>query len=63
MQILLQPKDVLTNEVQWWFIYNSDTKEIVVAPQQCSGYTSSPFAMVVADTKEELDQYIIENIF
>jgi len=42
-------------------IYNADTKVIVIEPLQCSGYTSSPFTMVISDAKEELDQYIIEN--
>lgn len=50
-----------TIELNWWMIYNADTKVIIIEPLQCSGYTSSPFTMVVADTKEELDQYIIDN--
>lgn len=61
MQILSQPKDVLTNEVQWWFIYNSDTGTILQEPIQCLGKTSSPYTMVVADTKDECDTFITQN--
>jgi hypothetical protein len=53
--------EVQTTDQDWWMIYNSDTKELVLEPQQCSGFTSSPFTMVVSDNKEELDQYILEN--
>jgi len=55
------PSEVQTTDQDWWMIYNSDTKELVVNPQQCSGLTSSPFTMVVSDNKEELEQYIIYN--
>lgn len=60
-EIIPSPYEVQTTEQDWWMIYDADTKEIVVEPQQCSGYTSSPFTMVIADTKEELDQYIVDN--
>jgi hypothetical protein len=53
--------EVQTTDQDWWMIYNSNTKELVIEPQQCSGFTSSPFTMVVSDNKEELDQYIIDN--
>jgi hypothetical protein len=52
---------ILTNETEWWMIYNAVTNNIIVPPQQCAGGTSSPFTMVIADSKEELDQYIIDN--
>jgi hypothetical protein len=55
------PDEVHTTEQEWWMIYNADTKVIVIEPLQCSGYTSSPFTMVIADTKEELLQYIKQN--
>jgi hypothetical protein len=55
------PDEVHTTEQEWWMIYNADTKVIVIEPLQCSGYTSSPFTMVIADTKEELDQYIADH--
>jgi hypothetical protein len=34
---------------------------MATGPQQCSGYTSSHLTIVVADTKEECDQYIADN--
>jgi len=52
---------ISTNETEWWMIYNAVTNNIIVPPQQCAGGTSSPFTMVIADSKEELDQYIIDN--
>jgi hypothetical protein len=42
-------------------IYNAISKQIITEPQQCSGYTSNPLTIVVADTKEECDQYIADN--
>ncbi|NBP02785.1 MAG: hypothetical protein EBU90_22245 [Proteobacteria bacterium] len=52
------PGDVHTTEQDWWMVYDADTKIIAVEPLQCSGYTSSHLTMVVADTKQELEQYI-----
>lgn len=53
--------EVSTNEVEWWMIYDANTNNVILPPIQCSGGTSSPYTMVIADTKEELDQYIVEN--
>ena len=62
MNTINNPQNFLTNDDQWWIIYDSLTKKILVEPQQCSGYTSSPFTIAVADSKEELEQYILENL-
>jgi hypothetical protein len=61
INIFNNPKNVETDQNQWWFVYDEANKEIIVEPQQCSGSTSGPYLMVVADTKEELDQYIVDN--
>ena len=61
MNTINNPQNFLTNDDQWWIIYDSLTKKILVEPQQCSGYTSSPFTIAVADSKEELEQYILDN--
>ena len=50
-----------TTQEQWWILYNDETKVILEGPLQCSGYTSSPNIMVIADTEEELLTYIEEN--
>ena len=55
------PQQIETTEQDWWMIYDVETLDVVVKPQQCSGLTSSPLTMVVADTEEELEQYIIDN--
>jgi hypothetical protein len=60
-EVIPSLQEVQTTEQEWWMIYDADTKEITVGPQQCSGFTSSPLTMVVADTKEELEQYIVDN--
>ena len=46
---------------QWIVLYNDETKKILVEPQQCSGSYTCANTLVVADTKEELDQYIVDN--
>lgn len=61
MNIINNPQNFLTAEDQWWMVVESETKKIIVSPNQCSGYTSSPFTMIVSDSKEELDQWILEN--
>jgi hypothetical protein len=53
--------EVHTTEQEWWMIYDADTKVITIEPLQCSGYTSSPFTMVVSTTEEELLEYIKQN--
>jgi hypothetical protein len=53
--------NIETNQDQWWFIYDAYTKRIVVEPLQCSGTTSSPYTMVVTDTEDEINQYIVDN--
>ena len=50
-----------TTQEQWWITYNDETKIILQGPFQCSGLTSSPHIMVIADTEEELLTYIEEN--
>ena len=54
-------ENVETDQNDWWFVFDETSKNIIVEPQQCSGSTSGPYTMVVADTKEELDQYIVDN--
>lgn len=42
-------------------MYDDATKIILVEPSQCSGSHTCAITLVVADTKEELDQYIVDN--
>lgn len=60
-QSLESAQNVHTTDQEWWMIFDPNSKKVIVKPQQCSGYTSSPLTMVVAESKEELDQYIIDN--
>jgi hypothetical protein len=59
--VIPQPNEYITDNEQWWFVYNSDTLTLLMIPQQCSGRTSSPHIMVVMDTLEECNDYISEN--
>lgn len=54
-------ENVETDQNDWWFVFDETSKNIIVEPQQCSGSTYGPYTMVVADTKEEIDQYIQDN--
>lgn len=60
-EVIPFPDQVHTTDENWWMIYDATTKQITVEPMQCSGYTSSPLTMVIADTEEELEQYIKDN--
>lgn len=48
-------------EDEWVMLYNDETKEVLVEPNKCSGSHTCADTLVVADTKEELDQYIQDN--
>jgi hypothetical protein len=59
--VIQSPQQVFTNQNDWWMIYDNVTKNIIIEPHQCSGYTSSPFTMVVSNDLENIEQYIINN--
>jgi len=61
MQVIYQPQNIQTNDEQWWFIYNDSTKNVLQLPLKCLGKTSSPHVMVIADTEQECENYIIQN--
>ena len=46
---------------QWVMLYEEASKIITMEPQQASGTYNVVDVLVVADTKEELDQYIVDN--
>jgi hypothetical protein len=46
---------------QWVMLYEEESKKILLEPQQASGFYTAVDVLVVADTKEELDQYIAVN--
>ena len=53
--------NIESTQDQWWMLYNESTKIVFEGPIQCSGSTTSPYIMVIADTEEELLTYIEEN--
>ena len=50
-----------TTQDEWIMMYDDATKIILVEPSQCSGSHTCAITLVVADTKEELEQYIVDN--
>jgi len=50
-----------TTQEEWNMLYDDETKIILIQPQQSFGSHTCASTLVVADTKEELDQYIIDN--
>jgi hypothetical protein len=52
---------VTIDENEWVFIYDADTKEILMSPQQCSGTYNCAQLLVVTGTLEELNLYIMDN--
>ena len=61
MQKITNVDNIETTQDQWWMLYNESTKIVFEGPLQCSGSTTSPHIMVIADTEEELLAYIEEN--
>jgi len=60
IKVYIQPNNVETTSENWWFAFDEDNN-IIINPQCCSGFTSGPLTMVVADTLEECEDYIKEN--
>ena len=52
---------ITVDESSWVLLYDEESKEILMEPQQCSGTYTCACTLVVADTKEELEQYIADN--
>jgi molybdopterin biosynthesis enzyme MoaB len=50
-----------TTQDEWIMMYDDETKKIIMEPLQCSGSHTCAITLVVADTKEELEQYILEH--
>jgi hypothetical protein len=55
------PQNVQTLEADWWFLFDTESLELITEPQRCSGYTTSPYGMFVADSLEECEEYIETN--
>ncbi len=53
--------EITTKNDEWWLAFDNITKKIFFSPRQLNGFTPGILTLVVADTKEELDQYITEN--
>jgi hypothetical protein len=46
---------------QWAMLYEEKSKIVLLEPQQASGLYTAVDMLVVADTKEELEQYIADH--
>lgn len=46
---------------QWVMLYEQQSKIITMEPQQAAGFYNAVDVLVVADTHEELNQYIADN--
>jgi hypothetical protein len=55
------PTNTQTLETDWWFLFDSESLKMVTEPQQCVGYTTSPYNMFIADSLEECEKYIETN--
>jgi len=60
INVYSQPVDAITTSEQWWFIFDNNNS-VLESPKQSYGATSSPHTMVVADTLEECEQYILDH--
>ena len=52
---------ITIDENVWAFIYDTDSKKILMEPQRCSGTYTCPQTLVVADSLEECEEYINDN--
>ena len=61
IQKITNVDNIETTQDQWWMLYNESTKIVFEGPLKCSGYTTSPDAMIITNTEEQLLAYIEEN--
>tara|TARA_R110001599_G_scaffold1851_3_gene9245 strand:- start:1032 stop:1268 length:237 start_codon:yes stop_codon:yes gene_type:complete len=61
IQKITNVDNIETTQDQWWMLYNESTKIVFEGPLQCSGITTSPDIMVIADTEEEVLEFIEDN--
>jgi hypothetical protein len=57
-QVITEVNNIQTSETDWWMIYDPVNLGVISSPMQCSGYASSPHNMLIADTKEEVLEFI-----
>jgi hypothetical protein len=57
-QLITEVNNIQTSETDWWMIYDPVNLDVISSPMQCSGYASSPHNMLIADTKEEVLEFI-----
>ncbi len=60
-QLITEVNRTQTSDTDWWFLYNDETKDVLIEPNQRRSYVSSPHIMVIGDTEEELLTYIEDN--
>jgi len=51
----------ITEEKDWWVLYDMPTKKILSSPTQCVGTIASPHSLILYDDQEEFDLYLEEN--
>tara|TARA_B110000879_G_C11111871_1_gene487796 strand:- start:517 stop:747 length:231 start_codon:yes stop_codon:yes gene_type:complete len=57
-QVIQEVNNIETSETDWWMLYNESTQIVSTGPMRCSGITASPHIMVIADTEEEVLEFI-----
>ncbi len=51
----------ITEEKDWWVLYDMSTKKILSTPTQCAGTIASVHSLIIYDDQEEFDLYLEEN--
>ena len=57
-QIIADVTNIKTTENDWFIGYNNETRRVMIGPIQCSGNSNSCHVMAIADTEEELLEFI-----
>ena len=58
IQKITNVNNIETSETDWWMLYDESTQIVSTGPMRCSGITASPHIMVIADTEEEVLEFI-----
>jgi hypothetical protein len=56
--IPLTEDGIQTTQEEWWFIYDFETKEIVIDPNQSYMHIFSPLTIIITNSLEECREYI-----
>ena len=61
LQIIDNVDKIRTTSEQWWVVFNASTNTLETDPLHGDAYVTTPNALLIADSEDEILTYIQEN--